>query len=190
MNVMTRYAKVLHGFLGLTLLGLTLVGCPNSESIKNDDDITEDGGNDPGNGHAGTFNNTGGHEVGSGGFGGNSGSTIQGGSGGLENLGNGGKGGAFGESNGGSGGIGNGEGGNSEGGNGGIDSGTGGIPDPVLNPTSIDETIPTTLQDATDFLYTGNDPPQVHVQADAMDADRAAVLRGKVLTQNQEPLVT
>lgn len=54
---------------------------------------------------------------------------------------------------------------------------------PPLNPTQI-----TPLIDATAFLYTGGNPIQTGVQPGTIDAKRVAVIRGKVLDKQNNPL--
>jgi RHS repeat-associated protein len=63
-------------------------------------------------------------------------------------------------------------------------------PDPVaiapdLNPTASF----TPLQQATEFLYSDANPVQTSVNPSSFDAKRIAIIRGKVLGRNNEPLV-
>lgn len=63
------------------------------------------------------------------------------------------------------------------------------IPDPIraIAPP-LDSTIPTSLSDATSFLYTGANPIQTGVTTDTINPIRAAVLRGRVLARDNTPL--
>jgi RHS repeat-associated protein len=61
-------------------------------------------------------------------------------------------------------------------------------PDPEFEPSPIDATVATTIYDSTRFLYTGDDPVQVGVDADVIEPRRAAVIRGRVLDNAGEPL--
>jgi RHS repeat-associated protein len=61
-------------------------------------------------------------------------------------------------------------------------------PDPKFEPSTIDATVATTIYDSTRFLYTGDDPVQVGVDADVIEPRRAAVLRGRVLDHDGRPL--
>lgn len=63
------------------------------------------------------------------------------------------------------------------------------IPDPIraIAPP-LDPTIPTSLSDATSFLYTGANPIQTGVTTDTINPIRAAVLRGRVLARDNTPL--
>ncbi len=53
----------------------------------------------------------------------------------------------------------------------------------------LDRTVPTGFAEGTDFLYTGDNPIQTGVAANAIDRDRAAVVRGRVLGREGAPLV-
>ncbi len=52
----------------------------------------------------------------------------------------------------------------------------------------LDQTVATTMHDATEFLYTGDNPIQTGVEEGTIEPRRVAVLRGKVLTRDGEPL--
>ncbi|VAW87327.1 hypothetical protein MNBD_GAMMA17-1579 [hydrothermal vent metagenome] len=54
---------------------------------------------------------------------------------------------------------------------------------PAINPTVV-----TTLQSATAFLYSGANPIQTGVVAGTIDVKRAAVIRGKVMGRDNQPL--
>ncbi len=54
-------------------------------------------------------------------------------------------------------------------------------PDPVSVAPPLDKTVATNLFDATQFLYTGENPIQTGVVPETFEIRRAAVLRGKVL---------
>jgi RHS repeat-associated protein len=61
-------------------------------------------------------------------------------------------------------------------------------PDPAANPPSIDATVPMALDKATEFLYTGSNPIQTGVAPGTIVANRAAVIRGRVLDRGNAPL--
>lgn len=61
-------------------------------------------------------------------------------------------------------------------------------PDPAKVATRIDPSKPTTVYDATRFLYEGPDPIQTDVAPGVIEDKRVAVLRGKVLGRSGEPL--
>ena len=61
-------------------------------------------------------------------------------------------------------------------------------PDPGTVAPPIDPTVATTMATATGFLYTGANPIQTGVSPGTIEARRAAVLRGKVLDRNGNPL--
>jgi len=61
-------------------------------------------------------------------------------------------------------------------------------PDPVAVAPSVSATVATPLGPATEFLYAGPDPVQVSVTPGVIDAQRASVLRGRVLTRDGTPL--
>lgn len=63
-----------------------------------------------------------------------------------------------------------------------------GPPDPLAIAPAIDETLVTSIFDATEFLHSGNPPVQTGVMQDAIDPKRASVIRGKVTTRAGEPL--
>ena len=54
---------------------------------------------------------------------------------------------------------------------------------PVINPT-----VTTTTFTATEFLYSGSDPIQTGVAPGTIEPERAAVIRGKVLDKQNQPL--
>ena len=61
-------------------------------------------------------------------------------------------------------------------------------PDPATVAPPVDPTVSTTVFAATQFLYTGTNPIQTGVAPGTIEAKRAAVLRGKVLTRDNTPL--
>lgn len=61
-------------------------------------------------------------------------------------------------------------------------------PDPVTVAPKLDSTQFTSLKDATSFLYTGSHPIQTGVAEGTIEPNRAAVIRGKVLDRNNNPL--
>jgi RHS repeat-associated protein len=61
-------------------------------------------------------------------------------------------------------------------------------PDPADIAPPLDQTTGTGLLDATAFLYTGDNPIQTGVLSGTIEALRVAVLRGRVLTRENEPL--
>ncbi|OGP87479.1 MAG: hypothetical protein A2156_10700, partial [Deltaproteobacteria bacterium RBG_16_48_10] len=61
-------------------------------------------------------------------------------------------------------------------------------PDPGTVAPPIDPTVATNLATATEFLYTGSNPIQTGVVSGTIEAKRVAVLRGKVLTRDDNPL--
>lgn len=61
-------------------------------------------------------------------------------------------------------------------------------PDPVQIAPAVDETIATDFHNATEFLYTGDDPIQKGVVTGAIDELRAAVIRGYVKLRDGSPL--
>ena len=65
---------------------------------------------------------------------------------------------------------------------------TGLPPDPASVAPPLDQTITTTLDTATAFLYTGANPIQTGVAAGTIDPVRAAVLRGSVMNRDGSPL--
>jgi RHS repeat-associated protein len=56
-------------------------------------------------------------------------------------------------------------------------------PDPSLNAPALDQTISTTLVDATRFLYTGASPLQTGVGSNTIKPDLVSVIRGRILTR-------
>jgi RHS repeat-associated protein len=61
-------------------------------------------------------------------------------------------------------------------------------PDPVTVAPALDRTAATPLASATSFLYTGANPIQTGVTANAINPARAAVLRGRVLSRSGNAL--
>lgn len=61
-------------------------------------------------------------------------------------------------------------------------------PDPTTVAPKIDPTVATTTHAATQFLYTGSNPIQTGVAPGTIEPKRAAVLRGKVLDKQNNPL--
>lgn len=61
-------------------------------------------------------------------------------------------------------------------------------PDPASIAPTLDSTVETDIHQATTFLYTGDNPVQTDVSPDTIIAERVAVLRGKVLKRDGEPL--
>ena len=61
-------------------------------------------------------------------------------------------------------------------------------PDPADVAPPLDQSVVTTLQAATEFLYTGTNPVQTGVVAGIIDPKRVAVLRGKVIDRSDAPL--
>ena len=61
-------------------------------------------------------------------------------------------------------------------------------PDPSLVAPPVDITTPTSVFDATEFLYTGPNAIQIGVAANTIEPDRVAVLRGRILDRNDQPL--
>jgi RHS repeat-associated protein/uncharacterized repeat protein (TIGR01451 family) len=61
-------------------------------------------------------------------------------------------------------------------------------PDPATVAPSPDQSVVTTIGAATEFLYTGANPIQTGVAAGTIKAERAAVLRGRVLKKDNSPL--
>jgi len=57
----------------------------------------------------------------------------------------------------------------------------------VVSP-AIDRTVATNLFTSTAFLYTGDDPLQTGMTPDTIEQNRAAVIRGQVLTRENTPL--
>jgi len=61
-------------------------------------------------------------------------------------------------------------------------------PDPANIAPAVDPTTTTTVASAAAFLYGGDHPIQTDVDAQAIEAKRAAVLRGKILDLQNQPL--
>jgi len=61
-------------------------------------------------------------------------------------------------------------------------------PDPVTVAPAVSQTTASPLGPSTEFLYTGPDPIQTGVTPGAIQATRAAVLRGRVLSRDGAPL--
>jgi RHS repeat-associated protein len=61
-------------------------------------------------------------------------------------------------------------------------------PDPAYVAPPLDQTVATNMFTATEFLYTGDNPIQTGVDPATIDPVRAAVLRGKVMTRDSNPL--
>ena len=61
-------------------------------------------------------------------------------------------------------------------------------PDPVSVAPSLDRTVVTTVFKASEFLYSGSNPIQTGVAPGTITPIRAAVLRGKVITRDGQPL--
>jgi len=61
-------------------------------------------------------------------------------------------------------------------------------PDPSTVAPSLDPTIVTTLQSAIAFLYSGANPIQTGVVVGTIETKRAAVIRGKVMGRDNQPL--
>jgi RHS repeat-associated protein len=64
-----------------------------------------------------------------------------------------------------------------------------GLPsNPAIIAPKTDTTVATPISVAAEFLYTGSNPIQTSVATGTIDAKRAAVIRGKVLDQQNNPL--
>lgn len=61
-------------------------------------------------------------------------------------------------------------------------------PDPALIGPPLDTTLATTFESAVSFLYEGENPVQVGVMPGTIDPAHMAVLRGRVLTTDGDPL--
>jgi RHS repeat-associated protein len=61
-------------------------------------------------------------------------------------------------------------------------------PDPATIAPALDPTLATEFGSATAFLYTGADPIQTGVAPGTIDANRAAVIRGRLLDKSNNPL--
>jgi RHS repeat-associated protein len=62
------------------------------------------------------------------------------------------------------------------------------VPADTIVAPPLDPSVATDLKDATEFLYTGPNPVQTGVDPATIKQTRAAVLRGRVLTSDGEPL--
>src|SRR5262245_30947710 len=67
-------------------------------------------------------------------------------------------------------------------------SGGGLPPDPATVAPSIDRSVATDVATTSAFLYMGSNPIQTGVTPGTIEAKRAAVLRGQVLTRAGQPL--
>lgn len=66
---------------------------------------------------------------------------------------------------------------------------TGGLPpDPATVAPALDPTVPTDFHEGTRFLYEGPTPIQLDVDPGTIDPVRVAVVRGRVLSRDGEPL--
>ena len=61
-------------------------------------------------------------------------------------------------------------------------------PADTLEAPPLDPTVPQNFTDATEFLYSGDDPVQTGVAAGAIETKRAAVIRGRVIDRLGRPL--
>jgi len=61
-------------------------------------------------------------------------------------------------------------------------------PDPVTVAPPLDPTVFTPFDQSTEFLYKGSNPVQRDMTPGTIDARRAAVLRGRVLSRDDQPL--
>jgi len=61
-------------------------------------------------------------------------------------------------------------------------------PNPATVAPPVDATVATTVAAATQFLYSGPNPVQTGVQPGTIETKRAAVLRGRVLDRQNQPL--
>ena len=61
-------------------------------------------------------------------------------------------------------------------------------PDPADVAPELDPTVAAQMVSAVSFLYTGSDPIQTGVASDTIKPDRVAVIRGKVMTRDDNPL--
>ena len=67
-------------------------------------------------------------------------------------------------------------------------SGTTPPPDPATVAPDLDPTVATTVAAATAFLYTGGNPIQTGVDAGTIKENRSAVIRGRVIDRDDNPL--
>ena len=63
-----------------------------------------------------------------------------------------------------------------------------GPPDPDAVAPSIDDSVVTSIYDATEFIYSGNPPIQVGVGEGVIDPERASVIRGTVMNKAGNPI--
>ncbi|MFA5832145.1 MAG: Ig-like domain-containing protein [Bacteroidota bacterium] len=61
-------------------------------------------------------------------------------------------------------------------------------PDPATVAPPIDQTVTTTVTSSTQFIYTGSNPIQTGVDTSMLDQVRIGVIRGKVLSNDAQPL--
>lgn len=61
-------------------------------------------------------------------------------------------------------------------------------PDPATVAPPVDPTVATTVYTANEFLYSWSSPVQTGVAADTIEVTRAALIRGKVMDQDNNPL--
>ena len=61
-------------------------------------------------------------------------------------------------------------------------------PDPATVAPPVDQTVASNLLTTTEFLYSGSNPIQQGVASGTIEAKRVAVLRGNVLTRDNQPL--
>ncbi|HWR90130.1 MAG TPA: hypothetical protein VN260_07715, partial [Dissulfurispiraceae bacterium] len=61
-------------------------------------------------------------------------------------------------------------------------------PDPETVASPIDQTVATSVYTSTSFLYTGSTPVQTGMAPDTIEARRVAVIRGKALDRENNPL--
>src|SRR5262249_1692746 len=59
---------------------------------------------------------------------------------------------------------------------------------PILVAPALDLTVPSSMPDTTEFLYSGPDAVQTGVDAGTMDKRRVAVLRGQVQSRDGSPI--
>jgi RHS repeat-associated protein len=60
--------------------------------------------------------------------------------------------------------------------------------DPATIAPALDQLTPSTMEESVSFLYTGVDPIQAGVVPGTIDPDRVALIRGRVLDINDDPL--
>ncbi len=61
-------------------------------------------------------------------------------------------------------------------------------PDPTTTAPTIDQTVPTNIAKATEFLYTGANPIQTGVNPSDIKAERVGLLRGRVVDKSGQPI--